>query len=299
MVDAEKFSLAGDKYIGTSYSEMDCQAFVERCMRDCGMKKDLGGSNSWYRECIRTGWTGTPEECMRTFGSIPKGALLFILKQDGKEPAKFRSDGIGNASHIGIKTGRGEGAIHSSSSKGCVATSKFKDRSIANGGWNRVGLLSGFDYGKTVNWMLAHIGIGAEPKDGKKEETKIMKAVVKAPNGGKVKLRQSNDPNSRLYGIYDEIPSYTTVDVESQGTKWCWIHVGSRTGWMMTEFLEIIADDSRLPAEDPDDFTRDDQADDQDGTVSIALRFTADELSRILPVLEKAVDQIIETVGRG
>ena len=85
-------------------------------------------------------------------------------------------DGIGNASHIGIKTGRtqeqmlqaglkriaakypdrkteraaaqrafrnkvgfGSGAIHSSKTRGCIASSRFANRTIS-GGWNRVGL---------------------------------------------------------------------------------------------------------------------------------------------------------------
>ena len=84
---------------------------------------------------------------------IPNGAFLFILEQDGGEPAKYRADGIGNASHMGIKTGIGEGAIHSSKSRGCVCTSVFRDKSI-NGGWNRVGLWDAIDYGGTVNGRL-------------------------------------------------------------------------------------------------------------------------------------------------
>ena len=92
---AEDMSLAGDKYLGRSYSEMDCQKFIEKCMADVGYKRDLPGSNAWFRDMT---WTGTPEECVRQFGQIPKGALLFILEQDGREPAKYRGDGIGNSS---------------------------------------------------------------------------------------------------------------------------------------------------------------------------------------------------------
>ena len=46
MVSAEKFSLAGDKYIGRSYEEMDCQAFVESCMADVGLVTRGGDSNA-------------------------------------------------------------------------------------------------------------------------------------------------------------------------------------------------------------------------------------------------------------
>ena len=181
-------ALAGDFYLGRSYSEMDCQAFAERCLRDIGINMNLAGSNAWYRKMT---WVGTPEECRKQFGSVPSGAFLFILEQDGKEPAKYRKDGIGNASHMGIKTGRtqeqmmrtgleriagrygkdytgrkvaqyefrkkvgfGNGAVHSSKSRGCVATSRFADRTIRNGGWNRVGLWNMIDYGEKINNIL-------------------------------------------------------------------------------------------------------------------------------------------------
>ena len=160
---AEEFSRAGDQFLGRSYEEMDCQALVERMMAAVGYKRDLGGSNSWYRECIKNGWTGTPEECVKEFGSVPKGALLFIREDvSASTPGKFRSDGIGDITHMGVKTGRGDGAIHSSHSRGCVCTSKFRDRTIPNGGWNRVGLLNVFSYGKTVDWVLEHGGRNKE-----------------------------------------------------------------------------------------------------------------------------------------
>lgn len=63
---------------------------------------------------------------------------------------------------------------------------------------------------------------------------------------------------------------------------------------MMTEFL--VADDSALPAEG---FDADDLDDDQDGSGTVTLCFTVNELVVILPVLEKAVDQIVAKVGRG
>jgi len=148
---AKALAQAGFRYIGAPYSSMDCQAFVERCMKDVGVSRNLPGSNAWYRAMT---WTGTPEECKARFGSIPDGAFLFIMEQDGKEPAKYRRDGIGNASHIGIRTGKGQGAIHSSSSRGCVCESVFNDRTVRNGGWNRVGLWDAFDYGTKINEIM-------------------------------------------------------------------------------------------------------------------------------------------------
>lgn len=153
---AEELSRAGDKYLGRSYSEMDCQEFVERCLADIGCRLDLKGSNAWYRKVREEGWTGSPEECVRTFGSVPAGAFLFIHAFDGREVGRGYRDGLGNASHIGIRTGRGKGAIHSSAGRGCVAESEFHDRTVRNGGWNMVGLWNRMDYGKTVSWVLEH-----------------------------------------------------------------------------------------------------------------------------------------------
>ena len=177
MIDAKEFAKAGQKYLGTPYSTMDCQTFVERCMADCGLKRDLKGSNAWYREMD---WVGTPEECKKIFGSIPTGAMLFIWSDDGGEVARGYKDGLGNASHIGIVTHTGKGAIHSSSSRGCVAESEFHDKTIRNGGWNRIGLSRLFDYGDKTNQALS----GAE------EVTIEMEyATVITENGYPVKLR--------------------------------------------------------------------------------------------------------------
>ena len=154
MINGKALAEAGFSYLGVSYSKMDCQAFVEQCLRDCGLEKNLAGSNAWFREVRNHGTIMTSEECVRQLGTVPPGAFLFILEQDGGEPEKYRKDGLGNASHIGIATGRGEGAIHSSASRGCVAESRFRNKTIS-GGWNRVGLWDrvsydfGTDPGKT------------------------------------------------------------------------------------------------------------------------------------------------------
>ena len=139
MIDGNKLGAVGFEKLGTPYREMDCQAFIEWCLRQCGLKKDLAGSNAWYREVMKNGTVMTPEECVKQLGKVPAGAFLFIHAFDGGEEKRGYRDGLGNASHIGIVTGKGEGAIHSSSSRGCVAESRFRGKTI-RGGWNRVGL---------------------------------------------------------------------------------------------------------------------------------------------------------------
>lgn len=227
-ISAEELSTAGDKYLGVSYGIMDCQAFVERCMADCGLKVDLAGSNAWYR---KMSWKGSPEECRKKFGYIPVGAFLFIHAFDGGEEDRGYHDGLGNASHIGIKTGRGEGAIHSSQSRGCVCQSKFKDKTI-RGGWNCIGLWKMIDYGDKINGLLGG------PED---EAVNTMKrAIVRSENGLGVNLRAQKSTGSELLA---KIPEGTTLDVLEEGERWCRVSWGGRTGYAMSEFLMILSED--------------------------------------------------------
>ena len=305
--DAVSLSWAGDKYLGRSYSEMDCQAFIERCFADVGYSRNLAGSNAWYRAMT---WTGTPEECLRVFGEIPKGALLFILQQNGKEPEKYKKDGIGNASHIGMKTGRNDGAIHSSSSRGKVATSVFKDKTIKNGGWNRVGLLDVFDYGKSVNWVLEHIGIGeapaADPDPAAKEpaEGEIrMQGKVYAENGGTVKLRQKP---STSCGTYWDVPVGKEIEILEKQEEWSRISVAGRIGWMKNEFIRLAGEEDPAedldmdPADDQDpgeDFTPGDVDDGSDGTVTLFLKMSQEEASALLTVVDKLQWNLVQIIG--
>lgn len=209
---------------------MDCQRFVEQCLSDCGIEKDLAGSNAWYRFVMRNGWVGTPEECKQKFGSIPVGAFLFILSQNGKEPSKYKGDGIGNVSHIGIYTGKGAGAINSSASHGCVCESTFKGKSI-NGGWNRVGLWKAIDYGEAVNKILR--GEEAKPVD-----VNYQAKVV----GGGLNLRMEKSTNSERLA---QIPDGTIVTVTEEDGAWSKTSYNGKTGWVLNKYLsKICADDT-------------------------------------------------------
>lgn len=93
-------------YVGIPYSKLDCQAFVEEVLKDCGVRKPNGtpynwrGSNSMWRNYIK--WKGTIQECIDKFGKIPLGAFLFLVKDDGGEKEKGYHDNEGNASHVGL-----------------------------------------------------------------------------------------------------------------------------------------------------------------------------------------------------
>lgn len=236
------------KYLGVPYSKMDCQAFVEKCLSDIGIDDNLSGSNAWYR---RMTWVGTPEECKSSFGDIPRGAFLFILKHDGKEPEKYKPDGIGNASHIGIYTGisgkemcemsgvedalkfdHGNGAIHSSASRDCVCTSTFAGKAIS-GGWNRIGLWDALSYEMDF------------PIDSDGGE--VMTATVFANSGGTVNMRTKPTFSAPLV---DQVPVGDTVIVQNHDGEWSSILWHGKKGYMRSEYLKFAGEQ---PGQDQDD----------------------------------------------
>jgi len=226
MIDARDFAQAGQKYLGTPYKKLDCQAFVEKCLQDCGLEMNLKGSNAWYR---KMDWVGTPEECRQRFGSIPDGALLFIWDDKGGEVARGYNDGLGNASHMGIVTHTGQGAIHSSATRDCVAESKFADKTIANGGWNRIGLSKLFDYGPEINALLSG--------EQQNEVVLIMQyGVVNTPDGNPVKLRPTKSTSKPYLA---KIPNGTQLLISDSDGQWCETSWDGRTGYVMQAYVVL------------------------------------------------------------
>ena len=303
-ISAEQFSKEGDKYIGRSYDKMDCQEFYEQCLKDAGIKMNLRGSNKWYREFLQKGWVGSPEECVRKFGSVPKGTTLFIHAYDGGEEKVGYHDGLGNASHIGIKTGRGKGAIHSSYTKQCVAESAFHDETIKDG-WNIVGLHPMFTYGEKIDRILEGNGGGSDAgSETEKQEESIMgRARLEGGNTGKhIHIRKNPDGD-----VLENVPQGTDVELLGKENGWYKVlftsHGREYTGYVMEKFVvseddESIADDSHIPAEDPADFY-DEGDDDGKGMVTLSFSVTAEQAAYMLPALEKLVQEIVNKVGRG
>lgn len=315
---AAELSLAGDKYLGRLYADMDCQGLVENMMRDVGLRMDLKGSNAWYREVMRNGWVGTPEACKGLFGCVPKGAFLFIHALDGGEVARGYKDGLGNAKHIGIKTGRsgedmvrraaeagvknadkwdfGDGAIHSSSTREHVATSKFADKTISGGGWNKVGLYNKFSYGDTVDRILAELSGGGSGEDEKKQEESAMyDAYLEGGKASKpINIRKKPEGD-----LQDTLPQGSRVTVIAESGDWCKVEYrkGGRTvtGYVNGEFVVVADDDEPVDAGVPDE----PDGDDGNERVTITLTMTVAEAAAMLPVLEKLASEIVDKAGRG
>jgi|GEM_PF-1473320 len=224
---------------GHSLAGMDCQGLCEYLLTRCGVAYaacNLAGSNAHYRACV---WTGTPEECRDRFGGeIPAGAWLFIVENDGGEPVQYRGDGVGNASHMGVYLGNGV-AIHASASRGQVAESSFNERTIPNGGWNRVGFPKWIDYG------LGGISVA---------ETAIYDARVVTSNGGHLNFRKAPRTGGTDIG---DIPTGELLQVfEEVDTTWARVYWDGRFGYVQRQFLQPI-----IASEHVDDKGRADQND--------------------------------------
>lgn len=120
------------------YSQLDCQAFVERVLADCGIYRNWKGTNDMWRNALS--WKGTVDEAIAKFGSVPIGAWLFSWNNKGGEVKRGYKDGLGDAFHVGIYTGKGKGAMHSTA--GGVQECAFPDRNR----WTHVGLPNDIEY---------------------------------------------------------------------------------------------------------------------------------------------------------
>jgi hypothetical protein len=179
-----------------------------------------------------------------------------------------------------------------------VATSIFKDKTIPNGGWNRIGLLKVFDYGKSINEILDHGG--GSPPDEKKEEVVPLQGKVKAADGTTVKLRQKPSADCRLYW---DIPIGTEVLVTDYGPEWSKIIAGGLTGWMMTKFIEIQGEvvpgeDEPVPS-DPSDIEDDPDMNPDRPDETVTLKISADDAAAAYQFLKSIMSQIEKQVGRG
>lgn len=210
---------------GMTLAGMDCQGLVEYLLIQCGLTKaevNLAGSNAHWRQSCK--WQGTPEEAVKLFGCVPAGAALFIWTE--QETAKYMGDGMGDANHMGIYLG-GNSAIHASSSRGCVAESEFKGKTIPNGGWNRVGLLKWVRYGTA--WELEQSAVVDDTetdRDALLDANESVASPASQPRYVRVKTADGNGVRAReqpnLKAIYKyTVPEGTILQVlADKGSFW-------------------------------------------------------------------------------
>ena len=305
MIDGKQLGTIGFEKIGTSYEDMDCQKFIEWCLKQCGLDKDLAGSNAWFREVWNNGVIMTPEECVKQLGTVPAGAFLFILEQDGKEPEKYKADGLGNASHIGLVTGKGKGAIHSSYTNGCVCESPFKNKTI-NGGWNRVGLYNKVAYDYTGSGSAGGISgddggtvapVMPDPEPEPAEET----ATVWSEDDLPVNTRKGPG-TGYAQSKAGKLKCGTVVQILKRQKDWAYIRCVDKNGatwycWMMDKFLKTISGGDAGDADPDDDFTPGDLDDGSGDEIVLTVRLSREEAAALLSAADAISWQLVQILG--
>lgn len=82
--------------LGTPYSVMDCQAFVEVVLQKAGLKiPNYRGSNHMWRELVYD------RKSIKGSDPVP-GSLAFIVRDDGGETKRGYHDNMKNATHVAI-----------------------------------------------------------------------------------------------------------------------------------------------------------------------------------------------------
>lgn len=194
------------------YSQEDCQQFIEATIyRAGGTPKDYLGSNDMYRNaCTNVIPLG---EAIAGRKLVP-GMALFIVGMDGGEPAKYKDDGKGNASHVGWYTGGIYEVVHSSSSNGQVSPSTLKN------GWTHAGWLKEVDYGE------------AAPEQPSAPAITI--AYIDLPADETVFHRISPKSSSKWWG---RIRGQEQVELVSVSGGWARVRYGGHDGYVMAEFV--------------------------------------------------------------
>lgn len=135
---------------GHTYAEMDCQALIEYCVNTCGGSMAYSGSNAMARNVA---YMATIENAKAEGKLVPGAGLLIHEDDESGLPAKYRGDGLGDFSHVGLyvgenaltdtdKSGKSRkcNTVHSSASRGRVVGG------TTGGGWTHVVLFKEIDY---------------------------------------------------------------------------------------------------------------------------------------------------------
>ena len=154
-------------HVGYTYDELDCQAFVEHCVRQAGGRMDYLGTNDMAR---RAAWLGTLAEARAQGRLVPGAGLLIREATAANLPARYAGDGLGDFSHVGLYVGenaltdtdkngrrRACDVVHSSATMGRVAGSTLQN------GWTHALWFSEIDYAVTAG---AGAGAGGANADG-------------------------------------------------------------------------------------------------------------------------------------
>ena len=233
MLDVNKLIASVEECLGWPYVSpgtndsrgIDCSGLFVKAFRDQGASI-YHGSNTIYRKyCSEKGK-------LTSVSQLRPGMAVF--KWNANTPEKF-NDGLGDFQHIGLVTSTNPlRIVHASSAAGCVTTdTKF-------GKWGYWGWL------KDVKKPDGQSTVQPEPAEGDEESVVDEEfATVIADSGSTVNMRTKAKTSAPLV---ERVPLGARVEVLGTCGSWTKVKFGSRTGYMMSQFL--TAEEPLEPDED-------------------------------------------------
>jgi hypothetical protein len=219
---------------------IDCSGAWVRCYKKHGYNI-LHGSNSIYRkECSSAGQINSD-------GDLKVGMMVFKNRFDGKEPEKYKNDGLGNFYHIGAVTSINPLVITHATSPNAKQDTKFNSN---RNGWTHWGIGNKVEISDVVINDGTNGGNETVATSGELQD-KNCKVVTE--NKSSVNMRKEDNKKGALVV---RVPDGETVLVTSDsgnsyvGVRWedvagAYKNIGKvYTGYMAREFLTIYDENS-------------------------------------------------------
>lgn len=257
--DRENSVRYGGKWVG--HWVTDCSGLFAYSYEQLGGSIAHGSNSIWDKYCSAQ---GTMTRGKRTDGQGLKPGT-----------AVFTSSGAKH-NHIGLYIGNGV-VIEAQGAEAGVVTSKASATK-----WTHWGELKGVSYDD--------VDPSGDEEDEEEGED-VKEATVWSSNGKPVKLRASNQPGTKMYGLYDDIPVGTIVEVTGDDGEWSTVNYGSRRGWYMKS--EFLVKDGSTASSEKDETEPQPSQDKVNITLSIR-RTDAEVIARNLDALSW---QIIQQIG--
>lgn len=218
MLNVQKMIASAEEALGWPYvspgsndaSGIDCSGLFVKIYRDQGASIYHGSNRIYRKYCKEKGQ-------IRSVSDLQPGMAVFKWKD--RTPKGYNDD-LGDFHHIGlVVSAKPLRIIHASSAKGKVVT----DTKL--GQWSHWGMLSDVAYQTSDRSDIEM-----------PEEVNEVLAVVTAESGSSVKMRAKPSTSS---GVYWDIPVGATVILLEREEDWSHIRYGTKTGYMMTKFLQV------------------------------------------------------------
>ena len=217
----------------------------------------LGTSGDWYSVKAPDNQAGYMHSDYISLGGSPSVLTKYV----------WSSNGYGVRLRSGPSTGYRVIAVYSVGTQVSVLQTGVL--------WSRI------QVGTTVGFMMSEFLTSTDPGTSTPEPTGDDLATVWSSNGYGVRLRSGPGTSYSIIGLYSV---GTRVAVQTRGTDWDYILVGSRLGYMMNEFL--IYDDPDQTVATGITVTADYATGMQDETVDLDVTVTGTDLSSPAYTLE-------------